>query len=288
MNLTKSNYKLFFYLISSFLLIFVSCSKEKVTIVCNQNSHVRVKFGENKVAVALKNAGYDVVFSESLTQDLKGKVILVGENEDDLIKENNWISPNTGKEGFSIQSNKNVIAVAGADASGTLYGCLEMCEQIEKEKKLPEFIAFKDQPEMVLRGTCIGLQKTEYLPGRGVYEYPYTPENFPWFYDKEQWIEYLDMMVENRFNSLYLWNGHPFASLVKLEDYPYAVEVDDETFRLNEEMFGFITEEANKRGIWVIQMFYNIIVSKPFAEYNGLKTQDRSRPIFRCIYRKIP
>ncbi len=283
MNLMKSNYKLLFYLICSFLLLFVSCSKEKVTIVCKPNSHVRVKFGENKVAVALKNAGYDVILSESLTPDLKGKVILVGEFGDDQIKENDWISPNTNKEGFSIQSNKNVTAVAGADASGTLYGCMELCDQIKKEENLPESVAIKDQPEMVLRGTCIGLQKTEYLPGRGVYEYPYTPENFPWFYDKEQWTEYLNMMVENRFNSLYLWNGHPFASLVKLEDYPYAVEVDDETFRLNEEMFGFITEEANKRGIWVIQMFYNIIVSKPFAEHNGIKTQDRGRPILPLI-----
>ena len=74
-----------------------------------------------------------------------------------------------------------------------------------------------------------------------------------------------------------------FASLVKLEDYPYAVEVDDETFKLNEEMFGFITEEANKRGIWVIQMFYNIILSKPFAEHHNLQTQNRSRPITPLI-----
>ncbi len=76
-------------------------------------------------------------------------------------------------------------------------------------------------------------------------------------------------------NELFLWNGHPFASLVKLDDYPYAVEVEDKTFRLNEEMFGFLTTEADKRGIWIIQMFYNIVVSKPFAEKNRLKTQDR-------------
>lgn len=31
---------------------------------------------------------------------------------------------------------------------------------------------------MVLRGSCIGMQKTAYLPGRDVYEYPYTPETF--------------------------------------------------------------------------------------------------------------
>lgn len=96
---------------------------------------------------------------------------------------------------------------------------------------------------MVLRGACVGLQKNVYLPGHQVYEYPYTPENFPWFYDKEQWIQYLDMLVDNKMNSLYLWNGHPFASLVKLKDYPFALEVDEATFKKNEEMFSFLTRE---------------------------------------------
>lgn len=44
-------------------------------------------------------------------------------------------------------------------------------------------------------------------------------------------------------------------------------------------MFSFLTAEADKRGIFVIQMFYNILLSKPFAEHYGLKTQDRNRPI---------
>jgi hypothetical protein len=141
----------------------------------------------------------------------------------------------------------------------------------------------RDAPEMVLRGQCVGLQKSTYLPGRNVYEYPYTPETFPWFYNKKLWLQVLDSMLDNRMNSLYLWNGHPFASLVKLKDYPYAVEVDDDTFKKNEEIYKFITSEADKRGIWVIQMFYNIIVSKPFAEYHKIKTQERERPIIPLI-----
>lgn len=32
-------------------------------------------------------------------------------------------------------------------------------------------------------------------------------------------------------NTVYLWNGHPFASLVKLKDYPFAPEVDDATMQ---------------------------------------------------------
>jgi hypothetical protein len=189
-----------------------------------------------------------------------------------------------GKEGFSIQISPNQPgSIVGGDESGLLYGCVELAETIDRTSFLPDNLSFSDKPEMVLRGTCIGIQKPYYLPGRTVYEYPFTPETFGWFYDKALWVRTLDSLVVNRYNSLYLWNGHPFASLVKLKDYPYAVEVDDATFKKNEEIYRFITEEADKRGIWIIQMFYNIIVSKPFAEKHGIKTQDRERPIVPLI-----
>lgn len=183
------------------------------------------------------------------------------------------------KEGFFLLTKGNTTLVYGADGNGVIYGACELVDRLKAGKDYRVIEPLTDAPEMVLRGTAIGIQKPYYLPGRTVYEYPYTPENFPWFYDKVQWIEYLDMLVSNRMNSLYLWNGHPFASLVRLPDYPFAVEVDEQTFRLNEDMYSFLTHEAAKRGIYVIQMFYNIIVSKPFAEHYGIKTQDRHRPI---------
>jgi hypothetical protein len=269
---------------SIFVFLVVSCNqKGKVFIVSDQSSP-REKFAVDKLTEALTVQGYEVLQDVQISETNAEQQIVVGTIDGKLFSDINEASfGNISKEGFTIKSEENIISVKGADASGVLYGCLELADRIKNTGKLPKEIDFSDQPEMVLRGTCIGLQKTDYLPGRTVYEYPYTPENFPWFYDKEQWIDYLDMMVENRFNSLYLWNGHPFASLIKLQDYPYAVEVDEETFKLNEEMFGFITEEANKRGIWVIQMFYNIIVSKPFAEYNNIKTQERERPILPIV-----
>jgi hypothetical protein len=187
------------------------------------------------------------------------------------------------KESFTITTDKNETLIEGNDDTGILYGCLEFASQLHKLKAYPKTLNISDAPEMVLRGQCIGLQKSTYLPGRAVYEYPYTPETFPWFYDKKLWLQVLDSMLDNRMNSLYLWNGHPFASLVKLKDYPYAVEVDDATFKRNEEIYRFITSEADKRGIWVIQMFYNIIVSKPFAEHHKMKTQERERHIIPLI-----
>lgn len=187
------------------------------------------------------------------------------------------------KEGFTIKRKGKKITITGNDASGAIYGTNRMLEYFTQygNLEMPEIIV--DSPEMKIRGACVGLQKTVYLPGHKVYEYPYTPENFPWFYDKELWIKYLDMLAADNMNAVFLWNGHPFASLVKLKDYPFAAEVDDATMAKNQEMFSFLTTEAKKRGIWVIQMFYNIILSKPFADHYGIPTQDRNRPITPLI-----
>ena len=106
--------------------------------------------------------------------------------------------------------------------AGTLYGGLELAERIDREGEIPYEIAFGDAPAYKLRGPVLGLQKTKLEPPRRTYEYPITPDRFPWFYNKEQWAQYLDMMVRNRCNVLYIWSGHPFASLVKVPEYPEA------------------------------------------------------------------
>lgn len=250
--------RLSFVVLSFVLLVLSSCSGS-VEVVMPQQPSKRMSFAAEKLQQALKGAEIP---------DGEWKIVLAEENK-------------TPKEGFRISRNDKTITITGNDGTGVIYGVEEFIEQslgsVEGCWTMNE--PFADAPEMVLRGTCVGQQKPYLLEGRQVYEYPLTPELFPWFYDKEQWIEYLDMLVKNRMNSVYLWNGHPFASLVRLADYPFAVEVDSATFQKNEEIYGFLTEEADKRGIFVIQMFYNIIVSKPFAEHYGIKTQDRHRPI---------
>ncbi len=174
------------------------------------------------------------------------------------------IDPNFSGPGLTILAH---------DDSGKLYASLEIAKRIHTARKFPFDLRLTDAPAMTLRGTCVGMQKTYILPGRKVYEYPYTPELFPWFYDKELWTEYLDSLVANRMNTLYLWNGHPFASLVKLKDYPEAVEVSPEVFAQNVEMFHWLTSECDKRGIWLVQMFYNIFLPKPLADKHGVSTQ---------------
>lgn len=282
---------LYFTFIGSLLFSSLYCRAADdgtVVLLTSAQPHPRIQYGAEQLGKALTAAGYQVRHTSRNAATNDAPVIIIGLLDDAATQQamrqyHLSVNNKPGKEGFAIITANNNTLVAGADASGTLYGCLEMAEQTKRTGELPANLNITDQPEMVLRGACVGIQKTTYLPGRTVYEYPYTPDEFPWFYDKDVWIRYLDMLAANRMNSLYLWNGHPFASLVRLKDYPYAVEVDSITFRRNEEMYRFLTAEADRRGIWVIQMFYNIILSKPFAEKHGLLTQDRKRPITPLI-----
>jgi hypothetical protein len=252
---------------------------ETISIVIPTNAAPRVQFGAEKLTQALREVGAEV------------QIDRVGRNPGRKIYLNQPPIPSLGREGFlltnhrgnefrvdsarpnSFVATRDEVTVAGGSDSGILYGCLELTKRIRAERGLPVITDFSDKPAMTLRGTCVGMQKTTILPGRKVYEYPYTPELFPWFYDQALWREYLDFLVANRMNTLYLWNGHPFASLVRLPDYPEAIEVPSDVFQKNVEMFRWLTTECDRRGIWLVQMFYNIFLPKPLAEKHGVPTQ---------------
>jgi len=174
------------------------------------------------------------------------------------------------QEAFLIKQVGGTWVIAGSDSSGVLYGELELADRIRSAGALPVGIDDMEHPALKLRGACIGMQKPEITYEGAEYDYRYTPQNFPFFYDKAEWIEYLDMLAEERYNTLYLWNGHPFTSLLKLPRYPEARELPIAQLDENIAMFKWLTAEANKRGIWVLQGFYNIHLSHAFARAHHL------------------
>ena len=188
-------------------------------------------------------------------------------------------------EGEAFQIEKSAsggVAVIGGSATGALYGCMRLCELIEKDDRVPPEALDYDEPAFRLRGPCVGLQKTTIEPPRRTYEYPITPERFPWFYDRALWTKFLDRLLEMRANVLYLWSGHPFSSLQKLEKYPEALEVTEEEYALNHETFLWLARECDRRGIWLVLKFYNIHIPLPFAEKHGLSLiQDSINPLVR-------
>lgn len=260
----------------------------------------RVEYGIRLLKEALQQCGYVLhVREEPWTWDsyrvMPGRKIFVGNRrESELLRqleERDVLLYHTEApegEGFYLASCPgNLTAVSGGSDSGVLYGCLELARRIRAAGMLPEDLAYGDAPRFSLRGPAVGLQKTTVEPPRQTYEYPITPARFPWFYDRALWRDFLDMLLEERCNIVYLWSGHPFSSLVKLDDYPEALEVTEEEFALNVETFRWLAEEADRRGIWVVLKFYNIHIPLPFAEKHGLKLhQPKPLPLTSDYYRK--
>jgi len=174
------------------------------------------------------------------------------------------------EEAFEIKQIGKTWIVTGSDPSGVLYGELELADRIRATHALPEGIDDMEHPALKLRGTCIGMQKQEITYDDAEYDYLYTPQDFPFFYDKAAWTKYLDMLAEERYNTLYLWNGHPFTSLLKLPRYPEAQELPTAQLEQNIAMFKWLAAEADRRGIWVLQGFYNIHLSHAFARAHHL------------------
>ncbi|MDR2101331.1 MAG: hypothetical protein LBP43_02020 [Treponema sp.] len=254
-----------------------------VTILMAPDAHRRIRFGAGRLSGLLESLGFQVR-EEAFPADprsygeIAGEKLCIGLLEDpaicslmeaELLLFHSRVPEK--EEAFGIETCPGrLTVVTGAAPSGVLYGCLELARRIRQEGGIPRELAVYDEPAFSLRGPMIGLQRTVTEPPRLTYEYPITPGRFPWFYDRELWERYLDMMLEDRCNALYIWSGHPFASLVKVPDYPYALEVSEEEFALNRELFSWLTEACDKRGIWVVLKFYNIHIPLPFAEHHGL------------------
>lgn len=257
---------------------------ERITILQNSSNNERISFGIRQLEQAMSAAGYETVYerlpqSPAEYRNIKGKKIYVSVQSEDTflqwMEENELLIFHTRRpegEGFYIETcPAELTVICGGTDTGALYGCMELKERIERDGEYPAEITFGDAPVFKLRGPAVGLQKTKIEPPRLTYEYPITPERFPWFYDKEMWTKFLDMLLSMRCNVLYIWSGHPFSSLVKVPDYPEALEVTDEEYELNREVFGWLTKECDRRGIWVVLKFYNIHIPLPFARKHGLE-----------------
>ena len=45
-------------------------------------------------------------------------------------------------------------------------------------------------------------------------------QNMLMTWDIDFWKEHLDHMARDRYNTITMWSGHPFPSMVKVPDYP--------------------------------------------------------------------
>lgn len=135
---------------------------------------------------------------------------------------------NAAAESYTIRVQKEgdcrIITVRGADATGTMYGGLDIAEAI----RTGTFDSLKDSdhsPHIAQRGLKLNIPLDLRTPS-------YTDcsdaaqANIPEMWKREFWTAYLNSMARHRYNVLSLWSLHPFPSLVKIPEFP-EVALDD-------------------------------------------------------------
>ncbi|MFZ2280147.1 MAG: hypothetical protein WAW39_20280, partial [Prosthecobacter sp.] len=119
---------------------------------------------------------------------------------------------------------RRFITVRGADATGAMYGGLDIAEAI-RTGTLDALEDSDHKPYIARRGIKFNIPLDLRTPS-------YTDcsdaaqANIPEMWERPFWTEFLDAMARHRYNVLSLWSLHPFPSLVKVPEFP-EVALDD-------------------------------------------------------------
>ncbi len=124
------------------------------------------------------------------------------------------------KQAYKITSKNKSINITAGDDIGLMYGGLDLSERIRFEKKLPDLSTpIEEKPFIKERGIKFNIPldiRTPSYQDAG----DAAQNNIAEMWNMDFWKAYLDMMAQNRYNVLTLWNPHPFPSMIKMEEYP--------------------------------------------------------------------
>jgi len=113
-------------------------------------------------------------------------------------------------ESLSIRHRGNELIIGGSDDTGIMYALLEVARQLRLGTPLKDIKDVKESPDLRDRAISIYTMNRAYWESR--------------FYDEKYWARYLDMMAENRFNSLVVIFGYENGGFLA-PCYPYFFNV---------------------------------------------------------------
>jgi hypothetical protein len=164
-------------------------------------------------------------------------------------------------EGFSIKKiSGGKTAVISTDQTGAMYGLMDISEQLQMGRKLSNLEEKKINPATEFRGIKFNLPWNSYRTDQSLQVHESTIR------DLNYWKAFLDMMAENRFNALTLWNLHPYSYMIRAKNFPEACPFSDSELKEWQDFWHGLFRMASERGIRTYVFNFNIMVSSSFAE----------------------
>lgn len=177
-------------------------------------------------------------------------------------------------EAYRIQPVNNAINVTGGDNRGVIYACLQLAEQIRSGISLERIGEQTEQPKLHFRAIKFDLPWDTYRHSFSLDQHKETCS------DLAYWESFLDMMVENRFNTLTLWNLHPYPFMIRPTNFPEACPFNDAELKQWQQLFSGIFRMARERGIDTYMVPFNIFVSPEFAKAHNVAMDNLDHHFF--------
>lgn len=232
----------------------IAYENSQVSIAIDKNSPMEV-FGASKIEEALRSLSLtpQVIDKSATTGREQIRLSIVNPTEDTEIK----------KEGFRINKKDDTYIVTAIDNTGSMYGLMDLAEQIEMQKGLSSIREKIVNPRFQFRAIKFNLPWVSYRENVSL------QANSDLCKDLDMWRAFLDMMAENRFNALTLWSLHPFPYLIKAKNFPKATPFSNSELAEWKKFWTSLFRIAKERGIDTYIINWNIIVSKSFRENYG-------------------
>jgi hypothetical protein len=219
----KQILKFMVFIILSPLNCYASVELPGVSIILDSKPGVPALHGLTKLTNALESK-YLTFEKVRLLSEAKGKLIIVaglseGEGEAaNILKTGNYSVPQIS-EALTIRKTKwqqkPVLIISGYDDRGLMYGLLDVALRINRSANtkdpLNEVLEITEKPDVSERAISFYTMNRAYWESR--------------FYDKAYWNRYLDLLAQNRFNSMVVIFGYENGGFLA-PCYPYFFDTE--------------------------------------------------------------
>ncbi len=175
---------------------------------------------------------------------------------------------NLDSEAFFIIPEGKIITIYGGDNRGMIYGSLSLAESLQNGISLQNIKKSSESPHHALRAIKHNTPWYTYRPSSALDLHYETAR------DVKYWEAFLDMMAANRFNSLSLWNLHPFVFMIKPKNFQEASPFSDEEMEEWQHLHREIFRMADERAIDTYIIPFNIFVSPEFSEAHNVAQEN--------------
>ena len=195
----------------------------RVSVVASEAPAKPVQHGLGKLKFALQQRGARVEEAVSLPEAAGDTVVVAGVTSGPgaaaKLVTDLRLKPGTAPESLLIRKfnreGKTLLLVTGSDARGLMYALLDVADRV----------GWATSPEQPFREVR-DVEESPFTPARALSIYTFNRAYWESrFYDETYWARYLDVLAQNRFNSLVVIFGYENGGFLA-PCYPYFFDVE--------------------------------------------------------------